>query len=51
MELKELNEVWYTKKELIEKGMSNSPGRVKNEICSPRNSRRNNKDMYVSRKK
>ena len=56
MELKELTEIWYTKKELKEKGISTSPVnnvlRVKNEFDSePRNTRRNNKDMYVSRKK
>jgi len=56
MELKELTEIWYTKKELKEKGISTSPKnctiRVKNEFDSePRNTRRNNKDMYVSRKK
>ena len=52
MELKELTEIWYTKKELKEKGISSSPLRAKNEFDSePRNTRRNNKDMYVSRKK
>lgn len=58
MELKELTEIWYTKKELKENGMSSSPKnnmlrvKIQDEFDSePRNTRRNNKDMYVSRKK
>jgi cell division FtsZ-interacting protein ZapD len=60
MELKELREVWYTKKELKEKGLGQSPTNQNNVLrvklqdeydSEPRNSRRNNKDMYVSRKK
>ena len=61
MELKELTEIWYTKKELQEKGMSSSPLNCSNNMLrvkiqdefdsEPRNTRRNNKDMYVSRKK